>query len=389
MRVLDRFVICIFVLIALSTLFPSACRACLWDDDTLRTEARGLPGLAEILTGRIERNPPLYYQMRLERVTAQLAADPDNLAAYDNAAVACDRLGRSDEAIEWMARKRAALNRNPDSEHEYRYLANLGTFHAHRWIRTGADPEDMADLEIARDLISDAIELNPDAHFGREKYQLMAIRWILDAPDLEGLPGRPNFLSLADPDLRRNNRVQLDEAIEGISGLIVLGNAWESIDVMEALAFALGYRSHGNLTVLALSRSQELADQGMTSFHPQWEPQYKNPYVIPTPREDGQLKSWFTKARAEADTWRAAREQYMIAKLEAGEHPDTHADFWDDWVSPSRPPPMPNGFFGYQGTALLFLVLKLVAIVPFAIAISAYVVSRRRARRRQLATAHS
>lgn len=33
-------------------------RACLWDSDTLETEAKGLPGILKIITGRFERNPP-------------------------------------------------------------------------------------------------------------------------------------------------------------------------------------------------------------------------------------------------------------------------------------------------------------------------------------------
>jgi tetratricopeptide (TPR) repeat protein len=351
MRVLDRFVICIFVLIALSTLFPSACRACLWDDDTLRTEARGLPGLAEILTGRTERNPPLYYQMRLERVTAQLAADPDNLAAYDNAAVACDRLGRSDEAIEWMARKRAALNRNPDSEHEYRYLANLGTFHAHRWIRAGADPEDMADLETAKDLIADAIELNPDAHFGREKYQLLAIEWLLNPVSIS--IWHPTLLKGANANIDLKNKSEAKDAIEGLTGLMVLGDAWESFDILEALYDAIAGMQHASLARVAVLRLAELRTQGKTSLHPDWDPELMPPVSRYIPRNEEDIDAWFTEARSEADAWRSVREQYMLAKLQAGEHPDTHPDFWNDWKSPSNPPPMPFGIVGLQGNNLL------------------------------------
>src|SRR5690554_4853590 len=47
--------------------------ACLWDYDTLRAEARGVPGVAEIITGRFERNPPLYYEMRLEQSSLRIS----------------------------------------------------------------------------------------------------------------------------------------------------------------------------------------------------------------------------------------------------------------------------------------------------------------------------
>src|SRR5689334_3106579 len=112
---------------------PASVAACLWDRDTPVDEARGLPEVVAVLTGRFERNPPLFYEMRLGRVTAYLRDHPKDLAAYDDAGVACDRLGRGDEAISWMEKKRGQLSaRKPASpevkEQLYRYHANLGTF---------------------------------------------------------------------------------------------------------------------------------------------------------------------------------------------------------------------------------------------------------------------
>src|SRR5271169_5800312 len=109
---------------------PLSVAACLWDRDTPVDEARGLPEVVAVLTGRFERNPPLFYEMRLERVTAQLQSHPEDLAAYDDAGVACDRLGRGDEAIAWMEKKRAQLDRFDPAEpaakeRRYRYHANL------------------------------------------------------------------------------------------------------------------------------------------------------------------------------------------------------------------------------------------------------------------------
>jgi len=113
-----------------------------------------------------------------------------------------------------MARKRERLDQSPDAEHEYRYLANLGTFHAHRWIGNGGDRESLSDLEIAADLIRRAIELNPDAHFGRERYQLLAIEW------LRGLPGED------DPEREDQLRVpSLFDADPKTAGLRARGHA--------------------------------------------------------------------------------------------------------------------------------------------------------------------
>ena len=37
------------------------------DTDSLTNEVRQLPELTRILTGRFERNPPLFYQLRIQR----------------------------------------------------------------------------------------------------------------------------------------------------------------------------------------------------------------------------------------------------------------------------------------------------------------------------------
>jgi hypothetical protein len=49
----------------------TAC-ACLWDRDTLAMEAEGLPDIINTIAGRFERNPSLFYEMRLQRTAAQL-----------------------------------------------------------------------------------------------------------------------------------------------------------------------------------------------------------------------------------------------------------------------------------------------------------------------------
>jgi hypothetical protein len=146
------------------------------------------------IVGNFDIYPAQYYEMRIERVTRELAADPTRLELYDDIAVASDRVGAPPTPSKWMARKREAARQHvqAESEAEYRYLANLGTFHAHRWVGSGANRDDLTDLERGRDLIAAAIELNPDAHFGREKYQLMAIEWLIDPPVEESHSGYLN-----------------------------------------------------------------------------------------------------------------------------------------------------------------------------------------------------
>ncbi len=225
--------------IALLLALPLSVAACLWDSDTPADEAKGCPRSSP--SSPAGSGPPLYYEMRLDRVTAHLQSRPEDLAAYDDAGVACDRLGRGDEAIAWMEKKRAQLDRLGASRPEvkeqlYRYHANFGTFLAHRWSREGADRTKIDQVKKARDEIAKALEINPDAHFGREKYQLRVLEWIVDPPKAAGERFLPNLLgwepgaddvNLADPRAA-------DQAVRGLAGLVVLGNAWESVDIFHA-----------------------------------------------------------------------------------------------------------------------------------------------------------
>jgi hypothetical protein len=83
--------------------------ACLWDDDTLLDERRGLPGVAEVLAGKWERHSPFFYEHRAKLMTARLNKDPADLAAYDNLAVAYEKLGKPDQAIGLDAEPRRPL----------------------------------------------------------------------------------------------------------------------------------------------------------------------------------------------------------------------------------------------------------------------------------------
>src|SRR5262249_11031842 len=63
--------------------------ACIWDSDTLDRELKKFPGIEQVITGRFERNPPLYYEMRLKRASDEIRAHPDHLEAYDDAGASC------------------------------------------------------------------------------------------------------------------------------------------------------------------------------------------------------------------------------------------------------------------------------------------------------------
>lgn len=335
--------------------------ACIWDSDTLATEAEGLPGVLDILTGRFDRMPPLYFEMRLARAEKAVAANADDLGAYDDAGVACDRLGRDDDALAWMERKSArlgAMGGRAPKEHRYRHLANRGTFRAHRWFASGADRARIDELRAARDDIAEAIRIEPDAHFGRERYQLAAMTFIADPPgpsQVESYPAR-DFVGLAElggMETRANDRLEkagYGDAIQGLCGLVVLGAAWESVDVFHAIANAAQVDGRSSVAYVADLRVAELIAAGRRSFDPSHpaDAAALSKRLADGPRfvEGGpaaEVRDWFTRARADADRWVAARRAFAEAKLREGRAPDNVPEFWAGFelVAPEAAPVAP------------------------------------------------
>jgi hypothetical protein len=322
-------------------------RACLWDSDTLEAEAKGMPGVVDAITGRFHRNPPLYYELRVRRAAADLKKNPANLEAFDDLAVAHDRLGNGAEAIAAMEAKREALDRMPAGDvevrkHQYRYLANQGTFWAHRWFREGADRKRPEMLLQGRDLIRRAIALNPNAHFGREKYQLRAMEWILDPADQPNLLGLDSPIHAARP-FGHLASLGMADAITGLSGLIVLGNAWESVDVFEALLAALHCEGQSSLAYLARLRIAELSASGKRSVlaaksggTAAADGEMLQPPGL-TESQTAELRSEFRRLRNAAEARERERTKFMLGRLRAGRHPDTDPTFWSGFQEPGKP----------------------------------------------------
>lgn len=348
--------------------------ACIWDSDTLGMEMKKFPGLTQVITGRFERNPPLYYQIRLERVTKELQTSSDRLELYDDAGAACDRLGRSDEAIAWMAKKRAILDRAPNKEHLYRYHANLGTFLAHKWFRD-KDRKDPTLLVQGRDHIAKAIEINPDAHFGREMIQLAVMDWALSKPG----EGRANNYDgprdIGDFFYQSAGEASPKDLVKGLAGLVVLGNAWESVDVYTALSEALAYKD-ASIAALAALRVEELLRNGGKSIDPEFTFDEYN--VGRHLRDEGsEVKKHYTALRQEADDWAAKREAYMMVRLKQGRHPDTDSGFWSEWKD-SGPPQIPLPAFSLRSLNWPGIAIIGTACLLIAASIFAYVKSSRK-----------
>ena len=161
------------VLLALLAGAPAA-SACLWDTDTLWQERRDMPGVLELIVGKFPRHTDAFYEWRVTDRRSRLALHDSGVeeldretraGLYDDLAVALDKLGRRDEALGALENKEARAPGVGD----YETAANRGTILIHAG-RLGEGLE-----EIDR-----ALELNPDAHFGRERIQKLLVEYLIE-----------------------------------------------------------------------------------------------------------------------------------------------------------------------------------------------------------------
>ncbi len=191
----------LIVVLAASTLLVAApAKACLWDSDTIAEERSKFPSAMEILAGKYNRHSPAFYEWRIKDRQKKLAADPDNLALLDDLGVALCKTGKFKEAVA-IGERALALDAK-----RYESLSNLGTYH----IFAG-------DLEKSAELIKAALVIEPDAHFGREKYQLYLVEYMMEVKRVKGqvrLPLRmawPAYGSDAYKALTIAEQVKLNE----------------------------------------------------------------------------------------------------------------------------------------------------------------------------------
>ena len=357
------------LLIAPAIFLPSqASYSCAWDRDTLvaearlRKEANGRFDVVAAIVGYFDRNPPLYYEMRLKRIDVEVRKTPALLSLYDDAAVAADRLGKSDLAIQWMIRKKTQmmlLGASVTLDDRYRYFANLGTFHAHKWMKQPDPFADRAELQKAIDAVNAALQVNPEGHFSREIYQMVLLDWLNEqSKNPEASSTRwpvARFFEMAGAmrlALKRTD--DLLSVSEGLAGLVTLGAAWESADVFILLTEGLNAADKHTLSELAALRVQELLASGRKPFYPSMPTDPTHWRMArridspdgPTRLEDhelsdaGKLKTrqFFTEARKAVDERQKKRTEYINNRLNNGMHPDTHPNFWSEWTEPAMPP---------------------------------------------------
>jgi hypothetical protein len=356
-----------FILSLASLLSTRWANGCAWDRDTviaesrLKKEAGGRFDLVASIVGYFDRNPGLYYEMRLKRMDKESLSTPDNLSLFDDGGVAADRLGKSDISLQWMQRKKTRMLLQGDKvtkEDRYRYYANLGTFYAHQWIKQPQPLQDRSGLQKAIEAVNAALQVNPDGHFSREIYQMVLLDWLNDQSDDPNAPGSRwpigRFFDMVNSmtvSLKRPHDPM--SVCEGLAGLVILGAAWESPDVFILLTDGLQKAGKHGLSELASLRAQEILASGRKPFYPamplnveEWRtpvrvssegrPTLSRTTVLSEP-DKLKIRQFFEAARQAVETRQVQRNAFMMAKLEKGQHPDTNTDFWNGWTEPQMP----------------------------------------------------
>jgi Flp pilus assembly protein TadD len=131
---------------------------CIWDARTLKHEKKANPDLASVILNAGKKKPiDPAIRKDIERLRGR--PEPENVEWINNLAGAYLRVGEPAEAVKLLE---PARERFPN---DYGVRANLGT--AYHLLGRYAE----AEREIAKDL-----ELNPNAHFGLEKYHLALLQ---------------------------------------------------------------------------------------------------------------------------------------------------------------------------------------------------------------------
>ncbi|WPB74819.1 tetratricopeptide repeat protein [Archangium violaceum] len=244
----------LLVFFSVLLLFVPPALACLWDSDTLKEESIGLDEVAAVVRGRILKHSATFYERKVAYTLPLLEREDVKPERYDDLAVAYEKLGRTQEAIATMEAKE---KRFPGL---YTTVANLGTFHAH----AGDYPRALEELRRA-------LVLNPDAHFGREKYQVKAIEYLqrlaatpelIQKEEFLGLPLEPDrYLFVMNPKktvLRKEQPELPKDVLQGLVGIIRFGSGDKSPHLWFSLGISLAWSGHKNLAIRAMRRAELL-----------------------------------------------------------------------------------------------------------------------------------
>jgi hypothetical protein len=345
-----RLTIILFALLASPV---AAC--CVFDNDFLEDELRQWPDALEIITGRIQRQTPGYYEARLQKALKNQLPGGHTRNMLE-AARACDQLNRQEEAIAFVL----PLLDEPLSDIERNEARSLLVqLNIHRWWLSGTD------AALAATCVEAARKSNVGLPNGR--FIDRFLRWADTQEQADPKAMLADFLDLrlAGNKLEITKNTQLrDKGLEGapaaLLALLVLHPVWDNFDTYYALSLAWAVDGYQPLAHFARLRAWELHEQGRKSRLPGVD-EIDNIRSVTVVRElkDARTKTLVEKLpldkvyeqriaecfegyRDYAKRWLVARDDYLrnmpIAGLDADD-----AAMWDAFApSLGALPPLPR-----------------------------------------------
>lgn len=283
---------------------------CINDIDTKRIEQETRFDVRSMVAGRYEVNPPVYFEMRVERLKKEITKGTSDPNLYDDLSVAYERLGKTDEAIKVINQKLKLKNKFT-SEDSYKFHANLGTFLAHKALAAKSGEPDKTLLKEALTHLEKAVKINPEAHFGREAAQIELVRAVA-----EGLP-EPKYFEHSD------------KTKNAYFGLAVMGAAQESPDVWVLAARHSTYSESDRQ--LIYERINNFPEQKGFIF-PALEKEFtEGSNAGLTAKERLAVEELVGALMDNGESFQANRKKFILSRAEEGRHPDTDPDFWDGY----------------------------------------------------------
>ena len=329
MRLLRTSLVLLWVL-----LVSASASACIWDYDTLQMERRAFPGAIELITGKFLRHGEAFYRWRIADREARLVRTPEDLALYDDLATAYEKTGDPRKAIEIM------LDKEKRKSGLYTTEANLGTFYIHA-----------GDLEQGLVHIGKAIEINPEAHFGREIFQRRLVEYVLkkrsgaeltlpllSASRAHGVHGFAAFVLAprsddAGMEPSADEKAMLRAARKGVLGMMRFGR-FDSPVLLEALGDLLvaeGMQEGGRRLACRAYLKASFGQEGLphAAYRLLAKSALSSQTVAPGSTTSLTLEQVERSLRAElkeAETWHAAVLENERAWIAAGENPEARFD---------------------------------------------------------------
>ena len=367
------------------TLAPIA-GACLWDADTLWQERQRFPGTLELIVGKFARHSDPFYEhrvadrrskLRLHDAGETTLTDKRRAALYDDLAVALDKLGRREEALAALDEKAAAL----PNVGRYETAANRGTV----LIHAGRLEAGLAEIERA-------LEINPDAHFGRERIQKLLVDYLIErrgeagdapyplAPPASDRRGFAAFLHEHDvtaeagrqgvEGMLRFGDYRNPVLLEALGDLLMAEQATSNVPEPDAarLLAARAYLAAGRSAPDAAAAYRELAAAALAMQRIDGKDATVAQVADALDREFAETDEWYKKVEADEALWIESspdpdarfRQKYGVAVLKVGDLTSRPAHIQEQWSADARHWPL-DAAIGVGGALTLAGIWALVA----------------------------